>query len=202
MKPLLLADHNALEFLDTSFLSRGESVELLGNGRAFLEWLVDAGLLDASLARLFRERFTESELDAAAAEARKTRLWLGDWLMRWSVEPNARYVAELRRLNTLLERSRAYLRVARNDRGELVTSLRPHGESVNELLALVAAAVADLMTNEDPSLIKRCDGAECTLWFLDRTKAHRRRFCSVSACGNREKVAAFRERRRREAASA
>jgi predicted RNA-binding Zn ribbon-like protein len=45
--------------------------------------------------------------------------------------------------------------------------------------------------------VKRCEGAECTLWFVDRTKAHRRRFCSATACGNRDKVAAFRARQRR-----
>nr|WP_254214234.1 CGNR zinc finger domain-containing protein [Burkholderia multivorans] len=32
------------------------------------------------------------------------------------------------------------------------------------------------------------------LWFLDRTKSHRRRWCSKALCGNRQKVAAFRRR--------
>jgi predicted RNA-binding Zn ribbon-like protein len=39
-------------------------------------------------------------------------------------------------------------------------------------------------------------GAGCTLWFVDRTKAHRRIFCSATTCGNRAKVAAFRQRQR------
>ena len=49
----------------------------------------------------------------------------------------------------------------------------------------------------DPALLKACAGADCTLWFLDRTKAHRRMFCSATACGNRAKVAAFRRRAQR-----
>jgi predicted RNA-binding Zn ribbon-like protein len=53
-----------------------------------------------------------------------------------------------------------------------------------------------LITQEDASLLKSCSGSGCTLWFLDRTKAHRRLFCSATACGNRAKVAAFRQRQR------
>ena len=69
-------------------------------------------------------------------------------------------------------------------------------ESVNTLLALIARAVATLVSEEQPSLVKSCAGASCTLWFLDRTKGHRRIFCSATGCGNRAKVAAFRERQR------
>ena len=47
-----------------------------------------------------------------------------------------------------------------------------------------------------PALIKRCAGTDCSLWFVDRTKAHGRMFCSAAACGNRAKVAAFRQRQR------
>jgi predicted RNA-binding Zn ribbon-like protein len=32
------------------------------------------------------------------------------------------------------------------------------------------------------------------MWFYDRTKGHRRRWCTSTGCGNRAKVAAFRAR--------
>jgi predicted RNA-binding Zn ribbon-like protein len=31
--------------------------------------------------------------------------------------------------------------------------------------------------------------------FYDRTKSHKRRWCSMALCGNRHKVAEFRKRR-------
>jgi predicted RNA-binding Zn ribbon-like protein len=34
------------------------------------------------------------------------------------------------------------------------------------------------------------------LWFFDRTKSHRRRWCSMAVCGNRHKAARFRASRR------
>jgi len=32
------------------------------------------------------------------------------------------------------------------------------------------------------------------MWFYDRTKSHRRRWCSMALCGNRAKARAHRER--------
>jgi predicted RNA-binding Zn ribbon-like protein len=193
MKPLLRADHGALEFLDTTMLQRGAPVELIGDGAAFMEWLVAAGLLDATLAAAMKRRFRVADLDAAAAEARKLRSWVRAWLTRWRAAPTASYEPELRRLNALLLRANDYRQmVGQQGRFELVE--RHRGDATGELLALLAAEIADLVVNHPPELVKECAGAECVLWFLDRTKAHRRRFCSVAACGNREKVAAFRER--------
>ena len=74
---------------------------------------------------------------------------------------------------------------------------RPSIDDPDALLTLVAMQIALLLTQEDPALVKSCAGEKCSLWFVDRTKAHRRMFCSAAGCGNRAKVAAFRERQRR-----
>jgi predicted RNA-binding Zn ribbon-like protein len=47
----------------------------------------------------------------------------------------------------------------------------------------------------DFRLIRECEGSVCSLLFLDRTKAHGRRWCSMALCGNRAKAAAHRARR-------
>ena len=196
MKPLLLAGHPALELLDSTMCLRGEPVELIGDGRALLDWLVDVGLCDAAFVSLMKRRFGADELDEVAAEARRLRTWATAWIARWSTEPGASYEGELRRLNTLLQRANEVREVVRaGDRLEIVE--RPRGRAADELIGLLAAKLAHLVVSEEPSLVKQCAGADCTLWFVDRTKAHRRRFCSMTACGNREKVAAFRERQRR-----
>jgi predicted RNA-binding Zn ribbon-like protein len=136
------------------------------------------------------------ELDAIAAEARDLRAWASAWLSRWRVAPEAGYEPELQKLNGWLRRGSLFRQVVRGEDGALVVVERPRGESAGELIAILAAQLAELVSHEDPALVKRCAGTSCTLWFLDRTKAHRRRFCSATACGNREKVAAFRERQR------
>ncbi|MBD2103918.1 CGNR zinc finger domain-containing protein [Leptolyngbya sp. FACHB-261] len=38
------------------------------------------------------------------------------------------------------------------------------------------------------TLLRCCEGANCTFWFHDRTKSHARRWCSMAICGNRAKA--------------
>jgi len=67
-------------------------------------------------------------------------------------------------------------------------------ETAEAFLAPVAEAVADLLADGDFDLVRHCEGNACVLWYYDRTKGHRRRWCTSTGCGNRAKVAAFRAR--------
>jgi predicted RNA-binding Zn ribbon-like protein len=195
MKFLFLAGHPALDFLNTAFTppTGGASIEMIGDGESFVAWLVEAGLLNAASASKLKRRFGAIALDEIAAEARKFRQWTSGWLARFCQAPDAHYGPELQRLNRLLEQGSCYREVvAAEARWKMVEHCRI--DAARALLALLASQVALLITVEEPQLVKRCAGADCVLWFVDRTKAHRRMFCSAAACGNRAKVAAFRER--------
>ena len=203
MKPLFIGSHPAIDFLNTTMAPQGTPIEFIGEGKLFLEWLAGAGLLDAADANKVKRRFSAAELDAVAAKARKMRTWITDWLSRWSAKPGDAYEADIRRLNSLLESTSCYWEVTSAEgrgkvkgKARLQINERSRFESADELIALVAAQVALLFSNESPELVKHCAGPECTLRFLDKTKGHRRLFCSAAACGNRAKVAAFRERQR------
>jgi predicted RNA-binding Zn ribbon-like protein len=195
MDPLFLGGHPAIDFLNTAFTPDGKPVETIGDGRTFLSWLVRAGLVDEPAAARLMRRLGSKALDATAAEARKVREWARSWLSRWRTKPDADYGDELSILNKLLAREAFRHEVVEGPDG---LQLIEHGEidSAEALLACVARSIAALVTREEASLLKHCAGTGCTLWFLDRTKGHRRLFCSSSACGNRAKVAAFRERQR------
>lgn len=198
MQAPFVGNHAAIDFLNTRFAPSGDAVETIGDGRAYLAWLISAGLLNEERAVRTGRLVGVKALDEAAAEARRVREWVRDWLARWRVRPAADYAEEIAALNKLLARetlTREMVR-ARAPVGRLEVVERSHIDDASGLLSLVAARVAALITEEDPALIRQCAGPGCTLWFLDRTKSHRRRFCSASACGNRAKVAAFRSRRR------
>lgn len=194
MEPLFLGSHPAMDFLNTSFSPEGKVVEVIGDGQSFLEWLVGAGLLDQATASRARRRLGAEALNAAAEEARALRAWASAWIARWSQSPHADYDSELRRLNSLLHGGRYHKAVVSGSRWRLTEHYNVEG--ADDLLGLVATQIALLVTNEEPALIRRCAGLSCTLWFLDKTKGHRRLFCSASACGNRAKVAAFRARQK------
>lgn len=193
MEPLFLGSHPAIDFLNTAFEPDGNRIETLGDGRAFIGWLVGVGLLDEGSAARFSRRFGAEGLDAAAAEARKLREWVRAWLTEWRVSPDADYSTQIARLNRLLLRETFHRELVSTEEGMKLVE-RPVTGSADALLAPIALSIAELIAHEDPSLVRSCAGNGCTLWFLDRTKGHRRRYCSQSVCGNRAKVAAFRER--------
>jgi predicted RNA-binding Zn ribbon-like protein len=190
MSPPFLGSHPAIDFLNSRCEPHGEVVEWIGDGRALVEWLVAAGLMDNGAAAKLKRRLGPKALDAAATEARRIREWARSWIARWREAPDADYGREVTLLNGLLARGSSYREVVVAE-----GALRLHEinrlESEDELIAMLAAHIA-----EAPALVKQCADAACTLSFLDRTKSHRRLFCSAAACGNRAKVAAFRERQR------
>ena len=195
MRPLFLGSHPALDFLNTRLTPRGEPIELIGDGASYAAWLEEAQLLHAATASTLRRRFGAAALDEAAAQARDLREWARDWIARWRHTPGAAYGAQIRRLNRLMAGATCYPELVITTDGCQVTE-RWRIESADTLIAIVAAAIASLVATEQPALVKRCAGPWCTLWFVDRTKAHSRLFCSATVCGNRAKVAAFRERQR------
>ena len=74
--------------------------------------------------------------------------------------------------------------------------LRRHFVARNPLGALtpVAVAVTELLSTAPPDRLRPCDAPDCPRWFLDTSKAGRRRWCSMARCGNRAKAARYRER--------
>lgn len=195
MEPVFLGGHPALDFLNTAFAPRGEVIDVIGDGRSLLAWLIRAELVTESEAARLKSRVSADRLDAAAREARSVRAWARAWVGRWSRDPLADYRAEVRRLNGLLLRGASSSKVL-SANGRFRLAERARIERADDLIFVIATQLAWLVTSEDPTHIKPCAGAACTLWFLDRTKGHRRMFCSASACGNRAKVAAFRARQR------
>ncbi len=184
--------------MNTAFTPDGVQVEVLEDGRALVDWLVAAELLERSAANSLAQRLGTKALNSAASGARELRERTRTWLEgARGKTPRRNLRAELGWLNELLRRGVWRRQVVAGESGPSVAEALDV-DTADALLALLAWQIALLLTQEDLSLIKQCAGPGCTIWFLDRTKAHHRRFCSAAACGNRAKVAAFRDRRRQE----
>ncbi|TGY88765.1 hypothetical protein E5163_06395 [Marinicauda algicola] len=72
--------------------------------------------------------------------------------------------------------------------------MRLRGDAAS-LLTLVAREAVSLLGGEMADRIRQCEGDGCAILFLDTSRSGDRRWCSMTACGNRHKVAAFRQRR-------
>ena len=65
------------------------------------------------------------------------------------------------------------------------------GEAAAPLTALLAPSLwsaADLLSGPARARLRVCDNPECGWLFLDDSRAGRRRWCMMSACGNRAKA--------------
>jgi predicted RNA-binding Zn ribbon-like protein len=56
------------------------------------------------------------------------------------------------------------------------------------LLAPVLWSAADLLVGEQLGRVRQCANPDCGWLFLDSSKSGNRRWCSMSACGNRAKA--------------
>jgi len=55
----------------------------------------------------------------------------------------------------------------------------------------IARAAADLLASHQLPFVRACSSPTCQWFFLDTSKNHHRRWCSMKQCGNRAKVRKF-----------
>ncbi len=68
--------------------------------------------------------------------------------------------------------------------------------ALDQMLGPVARSAAHLLTSEERSRLRQCASATCGWLFLDNTKNHRRRWCTMTGCGNKARVQRHRQLRR------
>jgi predicted RNA-binding Zn ribbon-like protein len=195
--PFFVGDHPALDFLNSIASPKDVPVEWLRDGADLIDWLERAEVIGPDVASRFRAWKDRRAVDAVAARARGFRDWLRGFVTRHMDKPLGPAAAKaLGPLNELLAADTSYPVLEAGDREQAVRMRRVRRwAGPDELLHPVAEAAADLIGNEDFRLIRACGGHVCTLLFIDRTKAHGRRWCSMAVCGNRAKAAAHRARR-------
>jgi predicted RNA-binding Zn ribbon-like protein len=100
----------------------------------------------------------------------------------------------LRGINDLLRRGAGYGRLTREGSG-FVLQVRRDVQHPTDLLVYIAADAADLLCEGDLSRVRKCENPACVLYYYDTSRSRTRRWCSMSSCGNRAKVAAHYRRR-------
>lgn len=155
---------------------------------------VHAGLVSEGTARLLRRagRARPREAVAALGRARTFREALYRTLRgRLLGRPAA--PADLAVINASIAAGRRReVRAARG--GGLRWEWRGLDEQLESPLWPVARAAAALLTSADLARLRQCGGDDCGWLFLDRSRNHRRQWCTMEDCGNVSKVRRFRQR--------
>jgi predicted RNA-binding Zn ribbon-like protein len=176
-----LAGHVALAMLNTVSLEGGREKDLFEKDADVIEWLERTGLPSRAASRV------------AAGTLIRTAHNLREVIRACMIQRRSGKPLNLDPLNAFLAHTCGHSRLLRDGNVYRVDRVWA-GPGVEALLAPIAEAAAQLLTMDDFTLVRRCEGEGCILWFLDTTKAHRRRWCSMATCGNRAKAAAFRAR--------
>jgi predicted RNA-binding Zn ribbon-like protein len=198
---IFIADAIGLDFLNSIATPVDTPVETIGSGEDLLAWLSRSQLVPAEVADGFLKSAVPGELDAIAAQARALREWFRSFVQEHKGRPlQADAVKELAPLNRILEREEEFGQIVPRTSaspdapGGLEWKQERRWRSPDSLLIPLARSMADVICADDFSQIKNCEGAHCTLIFVDRTRGRARRWCSMSVCGNRMKAQAHRDR--------
>ena len=191
---LFVGNQPALDFVNTRPLQDGQYTELLPDFQALLRWFQAAGLLDRKTASKLAETWDGSaKARRAVAQMRDWRERLRSEIVSWESGNRVRQ-RTLGELNRLMQAHPMLARIT-NDTGRLRAELWFDPKTPADLIAPLAHSAADLFSSADRSRVRMC--GNCVLHFYDTSKKGTRHWCSMRLCGNRQKAAAYAERRRK-----
>jgi predicted RNA-binding Zn ribbon-like protein len=72
--------------------------------------------------------------------------------------------------------------------------------TARQALSTLSRQLIDILSGPEAALLKECSRPECTQIYLDRSRGGRREWCAMDTCGNRVKAAAYRARKKADAA--
>lgn len=195
---VFLGERLWLDFINTDDVRRGQRLDLLRDFGALIAWLDAAAVLDAERGGSMRRRAAQQPAGATAAlaEARRVRAALRALAERGLQSAEVRGHA-LTEINRVLGRSAGTRRVEARGNGTFVRAFVPVGDAFAGLMIPVVESAADTLVLGELARVRRCGDPRCPRVFFDTTKNGRRRWCDMSACGNRAKAARHRAKVKR-----
>lgn len=187
---VFLGEHPALDFANTYYAPRGELEDQLRSWPDLLEWLRQAKLAGEGPALEVSRAEAPAALEAVVA---LRTAWARQIERIRAGKPVGREFLSL--LNAALAKDQFSEAVVAGKDAPFDLIRSPSKLRGGELaIAILSRQIADFLTACNHDYLRQCAGHGCVLYFYDTTKNHRRQWCSAAACGNRHKVAAFRER--------
>jgi predicted RNA-binding Zn ribbon-like protein len=174
--------------------------EHLTEYRDLVWWAQQAGVLDKKRAAALYAEAGEHprKFESAFIEAIRTREALNAVVVAAVARQPAPDWA-LERVNDWIRRSLQHQRLQPRGAGRFELAFEDDDDPLF-FLRPVAADAADVLANVLPTgRVRRCAETEvgrCGWLFVDETKNGRRRYCSMTDCGNRAKQRRFQQRRR------
>jgi predicted RNA-binding Zn ribbon-like protein len=192
---LFVGNYLCLDLINTEMVVGGQPVDRLSSFGDLVAWLVQSQTLGGKQAEEFLRNWKSSrEVESTFQDAVKLRASLREMAERL-VKGKTVTPSTVATINQWLAHQTGHAELKRTQDG-FEKRFQADFRKPAQLLWPVAESACDLLCYADLTLVKKCENAACVLFFYDTTKNHSRRWCSMSACGNRMKVAVHYQRLR------
>ena len=183
-----------VSFVNTRFRENDRWIDLLASFEDFVDWLVQRRVLEPNIGEMMMSTWQ------GTAEAERT------WRQASRFRGELARLAELtlaavpldpviiEQVNRMLSSAPVVTRfVSSGDSVEEVLTLDPAPQSLLYPIALTAGRT---LARPEGFLLKKCANEECSRLFVDLTRNHSRRWCSMAVCGSQAKARAYYHRHR------
>lgn len=187
-KFLWIGNSAFLDFVNTQIIQGGHPVDLIAGTEDLLHWLKEAGF---SVKLAIKPNDTQ-QMGELLATARG---------YRHALHSAAQHVAAQGSLPSQILSKTNQILLQRNHWFEIIErqpeiAVRNHWivDSPQDICAPIAHSFAQFVSSADLGRIRKCKNPDCVLVFYDTSKSGTRAWCSLDLCGNKLRVAAFRQR--------
>lgn len=187
-----------LDFINTLEFEKGQPVDRFDSVETALVWLFRHELLhrDMLTNELRRSREEAQAGDKTLAKLRRVRAAMRE-LADATVERRPAKSHQVDEVNRALRTHYVYYLVPGPDGVSM--DHRHDGDPIDGALARLAESLAREVSQGHPERLRVCANDECSWIFNDTSRTGRRKWCDMSTCGNRAKVARHRARKKEEA---
>ncbi|MAC84272.1 MAG: hypothetical protein CL624_09065 [Arcobacter sp.] len=185
---LFIGSNHITDFINTIYTPHSEVIELLINYSDVQEWFLKVGLV---------KKFDELSIDKKKKyfeEILNYRKLIRDSFKNY-LEYNSSLDNLIKVSNNILLKSLVHPQILIKD-DIYVLEYISNTSNHNRLLSILAIEFIKLLSSEKFKYLKKCDNHKCSLYFIDTSKNHSRRWCSMDICGNRSKVNSFSKRKK------
>lgn len=181
---LFVGEHCITDFVNTELKPAGELIDLLQTNDDVKRWFKEVGLIENIEEINLNETFFK--------EIKEYRDFIKKSFFNY-IDNKDDLKSLIEKTNQILKQNEVFLQIS-NSEGEYKQTFSPYKPNINILLVIIAIELAKLLSSQQFKYLKRCNNHECVLLFIDTSKNHSRRWCSMELCGNRSKVNNFNKR--------
>jgi predicted RNA-binding Zn ribbon-like protein len=191
---LFVANRRTLDLLNTKLVLEQGPVELLSDVHALGRWLAASKFITPSRARnLVRRWQSTPEAMTFLKDFLRFRERLRDAVLRIEAgkAPTSEFLMEM---NQRLLRYPSRITLFQQE-GSIVSKALFDPQHPNDLWPPILGDMTELLSEGDSRRVRQCES--CFVHFFDTSKKGSRRWCSMKICGNRLKVAAYQQKKKR-----